>query len=136
MLESDASAWFSLSDLAEERAADWLAAAVNIATAVLGGGLDCLKRLLHASGSSAAVVGAAIESATRPQNALLITNVIPWLITLPEDIPFRLPDDGRDWTVAVDTSFAEGFPDAPAVASGAEYPLQGRSLVLLTRTRA
>jgi len=51
-------------------------------------------------------------------------------------IPFRLPDDGRDWTVAVDTSYAEGFPDAPAVASGAEYPLQGRSLVLLTRTRA
>ena len=96
MLESDASAWFSLSDLAEERAADWLAAAVNIATAVLGGGLDCLKRLLHASGSSAAVVGAAIESATRPQNALLITNVIPWLITLPEDVPFRLPDGRAD----------------------------------------
>ena len=96
MLESDASAWFPLSDLAEERAADWLAAAVNIATAVLGGGLDCLKRLLHASGSSAAVVGAAIESATRPQNALLITNVIPWLITLPEDVPFRLPDGRAD----------------------------------------
>ena len=85
-----------MSDLAEERAADWLAAAVNIATAVLGGGLDCLKRLLHASGSSAAVVGAAIESATRPQNALLITNVIPWLITLPEDVPFRLPDGRAD----------------------------------------
>ncbi|HXT04839.1 MAG TPA: glycogen debranching protein GlgX [Casimicrobiaceae bacterium] len=51
-------------------------------------------------------------------------------------IPFRLPDDGRDWTVAVDTSYAEGFPEVPAVGSGAEYPLQGRSLVLLTRTRA
>jgi len=35
VLESDASAWFPLSDLAEERAADWLASAVNIATAVL-----------------------------------------------------------------------------------------------------
>ncbi|HLW13118.1 MAG TPA: glycogen debranching enzyme GlgX, partial [Casimicrobiaceae bacterium] len=51
-------------------------------------------------------------------------------------IPFRLPNDGRDWTVAVDTSYAEGFPEVPAVGPGAEYPLQGRSLVLLTRARA
>jgi isoamylase len=51
-------------------------------------------------------------------------------------IPFRLPNDGRAWTVAVDTAYAEGIQDAPAVSPGVEYPLQGRSLVLLTRARA
>ncbi|HVO87341.1 MAG TPA: glycogen debranching protein GlgX [Casimicrobiaceae bacterium] len=51
-------------------------------------------------------------------------------------IAFRLPGAvSGEWTVAIDTAHAEGIPDVSTYPSGAEYPLQGRSLVLLTRAR-
>ena len=53
-------------------------------------------------------------------------------------VQFRLPGGGtsQDWTVVIDTVHAEGAPGAPTFTSGAEYPLQGRSLALLSRARS
>ncbi len=51
-------------------------------------------------------------------------------------IPFRLPTgSSNDWVVAVDTSSENGTPGRTEFAPGTEYPLQGRSLVLLTSAR-
>jgi isoamylase len=53
-------------------------------------------------------------------------------------VPFRLPPDGAGpmWTAIVDTSRTDGAPAESTFAPGGEYPLQGRSLVLLTRPRS
>jgi glycogen operon protein len=53
-------------------------------------------------------------------------------------VPFRVPPDGAGpmWTAIVDTSRTDGAPAESTFAPGGEYPLQGRSLVLLTRPRS
>jgi glycogen operon protein len=52
-------------------------------------------------------------------------------------IPFQLPHQGNDmhWQALVDTDTPDGVPAQPDWAPRAEYPLQGRSLVLLFRPR-
>ncbi len=54
-----------------------------------------------------------------------------------EVIPFRLPRYGRgdDWFCLLDTSFEQGLRVDGRHKAGQTYPLQGRSLVLLTRPR-
>ena len=50
-------------------------------------------------------------------------------------IPFHIPSLGneRPWHSLIDTDRADGLPSAHTYAAAAEYPLQGRSLVLLAR---
>jgi glycogen operon protein len=52
-------------------------------------------------------------------------------------IPFRLPAYGNDahWQARIDTDTQDGVPAKGEWAPDAEYPLQGRSLVLLVRAR-
>jgi isoamylase len=50
-----------------------------------------------------------------------------------EPIPFRLPEGGK-WSAEIDTAGEGGVPKAGAMPAGADYPLQGRSLVLLRQT--
>jgi glycogen operon protein len=52
-------------------------------------------------------------------------------------IPFRLPGnhDGQPWHVRVDTDADSGTPAQDVYASDSEYPVRGRSLVLLCRPR-
>jgi isoamylase len=51
-----------------------------------------------------------------------------------ETVPFRLPDAGHgEWFAQIDTAFDTGRPQLRAVAAGEQYPLQGRSLVLLRK---
>ena len=52
-------------------------------------------------------------------------------------VRFRLPQDGDgpQWLALVDTASTNGEVQSAEYASGAEYPLQGRSLALLTRAR-
>jgi glycogen operon protein len=52
-------------------------------------------------------------------------------------IPFQLPPngDGAQWEARVDTAMPHGMPGQVAWAPASEYPLQGRSLVLLCRAR-
>jgi glycogen operon protein len=53
-----------------------------------------------------------------------------------EEIHFRLPNDNAEpWHVLVDTDSEMGEPAQEVYASGGEYPLRGRSLVLLCRPR-
>jgi glycogen operon protein len=53
-----------------------------------------------------------------------------------ETVPFRLPAyDGR-WLALLDTSFQDGLAPDGSFDAGAEYALQGRSLVLLLHARA
>jgi isoamylase len=52
-----------------------------------------------------------------------------------DTIGFRLPEiklDG-EWFAQIDTAFETGRPQLGALPGGSEYPLQGRSLVLLRR---
>jgi len=53
-------------------------------------------------------------------------------------IPFRLAAAcaTAEWTVAIDTGHMEGVPSASMFRAGTEYPLQGRSLALLTCRRS
>jgi isoamylase len=53
-------------------------------------------------------------------------------------VPFRLPadGDGPKWTAVVDTAYDDGNPAEALFEAGGEYPLQGRSLALLTRPRS
>jgi isoamylase len=53
-------------------------------------------------------------------------------------VPFRLPPDGDGpkWTAVVDTAYDDGNPAEALFEAGGEYPLQGRSLALLTRRRS
>ena len=53
-----------------------------------------------------------------------------------EEVPFSLPGE-RDarWDAVVDTVFADGVPQVRSYGAAAIYPLQGRSLALLTRAR-
>jgi isoamylase len=53
-------------------------------------------------------------------------------------VPFRLPPDGDGpkWTALVDTAYGDGNPPEAVFDAGGEYPLQGRSLALLTRRRS
>ena len=54
-----------------------------------------------------------------------------------EQIPFKLPGGTEHhWQPLVDTTFETGIPPADTFKPEAEYPLQGRSLALLRRTRA
>jgi isoamylase len=54
-----------------------------------------------------------------------------------ENVPFRLPNlGGGEWFAQLDTAFDDGRPPPQAHASGAEYPLQGRSLALLRQVGA
>ena len=47
-------------------------------------------------------------------------------------VPFRLPDcAGGDWRTLIDTAFEDGLEIDGSFAGGADYELQGRSLVLL-----
>ena len=48
-------------------------------------------------------------------------------------IPFRLPELGRgtEWVAQLDTAFPTGVPQLDFVHTGATYPLQARSIVLL-----
>jgi glycogen operon protein len=50
-------------------------------------------------------------------------------------IAFRLPaiDGVAGWSVQFDTALENGAPAGGMTPAGAEYPLQGRSLVLLVR---
>jgi glycogen operon protein len=52
-------------------------------------------------------------------------------------IPFKLPGngDGAQWEARIDTDVAHGVPGQVIWAPQSEYPLQGRSLVLLCRPR-
>jgi glycogen operon protein len=53
-----------------------------------------------------------------------------------EVVSFRLASgNGEPWQVRVDTDSETGEPAQDVYASDAEYPLQGRSLVLLCRPR-
>ncbi len=54
-----------------------------------------------------------------------------------EPIPFLLPAYGRSdpWICLLDTGFENGASDDDRYAGGDEYPLQGRSLVLLMRPK-
>ncbi|MFN7086992.1 MAG: glycogen debranching protein GlgX [Burkholderiales bacterium] len=54
-----------------------------------------------------------------------------------EGIRFTIPDyDGAaEWEVTLDTSFDDGVLAIPKIRSGAVYPLQGRSMVLLGSPR-
>ena len=52
------------------------------------------------------------------------------------EIPFRLGNaEGEPWHVRIDTDTETGEPRQPVYTPGANYPLQGRSLVLLCRPR-
>ncbi len=51
----------------------------------------------------------------------------------PEEIAFAIPESG--WRAVLDTAHA-ALDAAPALAAGAAYPLQGRSLALLVRPRS
>jgi glycogen operon protein len=53
-------------------------------------------------------------------------------------IPFRLPAfcATLEWTVAIDTGRMESAPSVSTFGAGAGYPLEGRSLALLTCPRA
>ena len=52
------------------------------------------------------------------------------------EVPFALPGErDRRWDVVVDTVFADGVPQVRSYGASATYPLQGRSLALLTRAR-
>ena len=54
-----------------------------------------------------------------------------------ETIPFRLvTGSGEPWQVRIDTDSESGAPAQDVYPSGGEYPLRGRSLVLLCRPRA
>ena len=55
-----------------------------------------------------------------------------------DTIGFRLPEFGHnvEWFTQIDTAFETGRPQLGAVPGGSEYPLQGRSLVLLRRIDA
>ena len=50
-----------------------------------------------------------------------------------DTIAFRLPAIGHDaeWVPRIDTAFDTGKPQLEALHGGSDYPLQGRSLVLL-----
>jgi glycogen operon protein len=52
-----------------------------------------------------------------------------------DEIPFKLPDIGgiAAWFAQFDTALENGTPAASTTPAGAEYPLQGRSLVLLVQ---
>ena len=53
-----------------------------------------------------------------------------------QEIAFRLGMNGeRQWHVRVDTDSESGVPAQTTYAAGADYPLRGRSLVLLCRPR-
>ena len=53
-----------------------------------------------------------------------------------ESIAFKLPNGSdRVWQPQIDTSIDTGIPAAGVFVSGDEYPLQGRSLVLLSHAR-
>ena len=53
-----------------------------------------------------------------------------------EEIQFRLPDSNAEpWHARVDTDSETGVPAQDVYASGGEYPLRGRSLVLLCHPR-
>jgi glycogen operon protein len=52
-------------------------------------------------------------------------------------VPFRLPGAaGGEWFPQLDTAFDTGKPDGGALATGMQYPLQGRSLALLRQIEA
>src|SRR5262249_51618743 len=55
-----------------------------------------------------------------------------------DTIGFRLPKaaGGTAWFAQLDTAFETGRPELVEIADGSEYPLQGRSLVLLRRIGA
>ncbi|HSV20897.1 MAG TPA: glycogen debranching protein GlgX [Casimicrobiaceae bacterium] len=60
------------------------------------------------------------------------------LINAHDDVvPFRLPTagNGAPWLVRLDTHTGDGQPEQESFAPDSEYPLQGRSLVLLCRPR-
>jgi glycogen operon protein len=48
-------------------------------------------------------------------------------------VPFMLPEfvPGASWLARIDTSFSDAVPELETVTPRTEYPLQGRSLVLL-----
>jgi glycogen operon protein len=52
-----------------------------------------------------------------------------------ETIPFQLPDypGDEDWLCVLDTAFADGLSTDGRYAQGSTFPLQGRTLALLTR---
>ena len=54
-----------------------------------------------------------------------------------EEIRFAIPDyhAGDDWEILLDTHFENGLPAVRSARSGSVYPLQGRSVVLLTLPR-
>jgi len=55
-----------------------------------------------------------------------------------DEVPFRLPEqpEGAQWQVVLDTTEAQPRRDASTYGSGEQYPLQGRSLVLLAQLTA
>jgi len=54
-----------------------------------------------------------------------------------EPVSFKLPESGRPgaWSCLLDTAFKKGLGSDGRYAAGQAYPLQGRSLALLTRSR-
>jgi glycogen operon protein len=54
-----------------------------------------------------------------------------------DTVAFRLPNgNGAAWQALIDTDAADGVPAEASRAADSEYPLRGRSLVLLRRERA
>jgi len=54
-----------------------------------------------------------------------------------DTVAFRLPNgNGAAWHALIDTDAADGVPAEASRAADSEYPLRGRSLVLLRRERA
>jgi isoamylase len=54
-----------------------------------------------------------------------------------DPIPFTIPEEPRaQWEALIDTACPGGVPGLDAMDAGREYPLQGRSLVLLCHRRA
>jgi glycogen operon protein len=67
----------------------------------------------------------------RDQNFLVLFNAHH------EPLPFRLPDYvGARWRALLDTAFEEGLEIDGIFDAGAEYPIKGRSLVLLKQVPA
>lgn len=70
-------------------------------------------------------------SPVRDQNFLVLFNAHH------EPLPFRLPDYvGARWRALLDTAFGEGLEIDGIFDAGAEYPIKGRSLVLLQQVPA
>jgi glycogen operon protein len=81
--------------------------------------------------------GAELDEMDERGNPLRDDDFIVLINAHHEAIPFLLPDYGRqdNWFCLMDTAYENGLGTDGRFAVSTEYPLQGRSLVLLMRPR-